>query len=325
MHVMLACMAPEGDVARWQQLRAVAERQHGLVTRAQAIGAGFSSSAVHTAARRGEWTLVRSGVYALPGAPLGPLQRVAAALLRNQDVAACGWTALWLWGLVSAPPSTVEVIVPHGRRGPCGERVAVRRSRTLLEEEVCERHGLRVVAPARAIVDLAACARPDALRRIAIDARQRRLLDVPTFATAVTRAGAVAGAPVLRRLVDELSDERADSILEHRARLRLREVGFDPHPEPFPVTVGGRTLSLDIAFPDRRVAIEVDGFRYHSTPDQLARDHARSNLLATTDWKVLRIGWREVEEDFDGVVDAVTRLLRSRGWPGPAALPPSGA
>ena len=124
---------------------------------------------------------------------------------------------------------------------------------------------------------------------------------------------AVAGAEKLRSHVREISDGRADSVLEHRTRAKLRRHDLHPHPEPFPVVVGGGPCCSTSPSP-YRVALGTEGLAYHSTPAQLAHDHERYNLLATTDWRILRIGWRDVEQDFDRIVRCLTELLAARGW-----------
>lgn len=164
------------------------------------------------------------------------------------------------------------------------------------------------------LVDHAADAQVEALRALAIDARQRRLLDMGDLAAAVVRAGRTAGVGRLRQLVGELDAERADSVLEHRLRRLLEAAGLHPHPSPWPVTIDGVTIHLDIAFPAQRVAVEVEGFGFHSTRAQLSVDQRRANLLQHSDWRVLRVGWDDVERRPDVVVGELARLLRSRGW-----------
>jgi Transcriptional regulator, AbiEi antitoxin len=91
---------------RWSQLRRLATPQHGLVTRQQALAAGFSASAISRAVARGEWVRVVPGVFALSGVGVTPKQRVAAAVLADASVAATVWTAMWLWQLLRTAPSS---------------------------------------------------------------------------------------------------------------------------------------------------------------------------------------------------------------------------
>ena len=305
--------APPGLALLWDSTRALAAEQHGIATWSQLQDLGWAPSTIADLVQRRVWLKVAPRVYAVGSSTDTPHRRACAAAL-SADGALTGWSAAWLWRLVRSAPTTVELIVPAGRRGTTAAGTRVRRSGTLRSEDVTVVDGIAVVAVPRMLVDLAGSTDVGALRGLAIDARQRGLLDVVDLSCTTDRVGRVAGVGRLRRLVDELGAERVDSVLEHRVRRLLEAAGLRPHPEPWPVTVGGETIFLDIAFPDQRVAVEPDGWAFHSTRSQLARDHQRSNLLQHTDWKVLRIGWHDVDERPREVVAELRALLRSRGW-----------
>ena len=46
---------------------------------------------------------------------------------------------------------------------------------------------------------------------------------------------------------------------------------------------------VDMAYPEHKVAIELDGFRFHDRPDGFDRERARGNTLEAIGWRVLRI------------------------------------
>jgi very-short-patch-repair endonuclease len=54
---------------------------------------------------------------------------------------------------------------------------------------------------------------------------------------------------------------------------------------------------LDFAYADRKLAIEVDGYVWHFSPDHLKRDHSRRNRLQAAGWRVLVYTWRDVTQD----------------------------
>jgi very-short-patch-repair endonuclease len=57
----------------------------------------------------------------------------------------------------------------------------------------------------------------------------------------------------------------------------------------------GRFIArIDAAYPERRIAIEVDGFEAHSSPDAFQRDRTRQNRLVALGWTVLRFTWADV-------------------------------
>lgn len=78
------------------------------------------------------------------------------------------------------------------------------------------------------------------------------------------------------------------------------------------VLPGTGTCYLDIAFKRERVAVEVDGWRYHSTPEVFETDRARQNALVLDGWLVLRFTWAMLTQDPDYVVGTTRAALCSR-------------
>ena len=68
---------------------------------------------------------------------------------------------------------------------------------------------------------------------------------------------------------------------------------------------------MDFAYPDVRLAIEVDGFGVHGTPRAMAKDFVRQNGLVPYGWRVLRFTWRQVTQEPEMVAAAIRAALRS--------------
>ena len=78
----------------------------------------------------------------------------------------------------------------------------------------------------------------------------------------------------------------------------------------YPVTRrDGRTAYLDFAYPDRRVAIEVDGNGSHATPAARSADNERSNQLP--DWRFVRFTYEDVTGRGNAVAATVALHLTS--------------
>jgi very-short-patch-repair endonuclease len=54
---------------------------------------------------------------------------------------------------------------------------------------------------------------------------------------------------------------------------------------------------VDFGIPDRKIAIEADGFEYHSSREHLANDRVRQRVLETAGWKICRFSGREIHND----------------------------
>jgi very-short-patch-repair endonuclease len=76
------------------------------------------------------------------------------------------------------------------------------------------------------------------------------------------------------------------------------------------VRVAGRAiLRIDIAFVAERIAIEVDGFAYHSDRDRYQRDRSRQNQLVTSGWTVLRFTWEDITSRPEHVISVILSAL----------------
>ena len=64
---------------------------------------------------------------------------------------------------------------------------------------------------------------------------------------------------------------------------------------------------VDVGFPGPKVAIEVDGFAFHSGPVEFQVDRERQNNIALLGWQVLRFTWLDLTE-YPQRVLAVVRL-----------------
>ncbi len=63
------------------------------------------------------------------------------------------------------------------------------------------------------------------------------------------------------------------------------------------VKVGGRRFVLDFAYPELRVAVEVDGNDKHGRLDAMLSDRRRDALLTAAGWVVQRFMWLQVKRE----------------------------
>lgn len=64
-----------------------------------------------------------------------------------------------------------------------------------------------------------------------------------------------------------------------------------------PVHIDGENFYLDVAISGLRIAIEADGFEFHSSRDAFENDRHRQNLLVLDGWMILRFTWRQLVEN----------------------------
>jgi hypothetical protein len=118
-----------GNRRRSQTVRGIATDQAGSVSRAQLLAAGISGSAIDRALRSGTLHRIHSGVYATVGPELlteeGHL--VAALLAAGDGAILSDGTAAWHWRIIPAPPSVMQLAVPHRRTALAGVTLHERR------------------------------------------------------------------------------------------------------------------------------------------------------------------------------------------------------
>lgn len=74
----------------------------------------------------------------------------------------------------------------------------------------------------------------------------------------------------------------------------------------YPAQVPGRKFRIDIAFKNELLAVECDGWCFHSKfLEDFKRDRRRQNLLVTHGWRVLRFTAADIHQDLDGCLSLI--------------------
>ena len=241
-------------------------------------------------ARRGRLSMVLPDVFIASGATdhLPTLARAACVFDVNAVITGRAAAALTYWP--QAPGLGVEVAV----RGDVADRPPFKFvERRIPAELIIERQGIRLTTPALTALDL--CIGPagiDAIDR----ALQLRQCTVGELYDALTLTPNRRGNAVRRRLIDEVRSG-ACSVLERTGHRLLHEAGLDEDLlANSPITVGGVRMVPDLRSRHRRVAIEFDGFSYHSDRTAFDLDRVKGNALALARYVLLRITQTQLQE-----------------------------
>jgi very-short-patch-repair endonuclease len=124
----------------------------------------------------------------------------------------------------------------------------------------------------------------------------------------IGRRGRPGVAPLRRLLCDRgLVGAPHPSVLESKL-LRLFRANRLPTPAVELVTGLDGEYRLDTAYVDLLLAIEVDGYAWHFTPEHHRRDLARRNRLQAEGWRILVYTWRDVVGDGARVAAEIAAL-----------------
>ena len=304
-------------MARW------ASRQLGLVTRAQAIELQCSDRVLARLCRSGQLERVHRGVYRWTAVATSTEQAALAACLATRGAMASGVTAMRLFGFdpgrLCRAGSSAHVISSTPRHQPRSPGVVAHRARCLRPADRTKRHGVPVTSPARTLIDAANSVPAAALERFighllstrAVTARQLEQL-LADLSRCPGRS--FPGAARLRGCLERASVSRVpESAAEHRLLMLLRDHALPDPVVQFAVTDAGRFLArVDSAYPQQKVAVEVDGFRWHSDPRTFRSDRRRANRLVEAGWIVLRTTLEELDEGAPDLLRQLRELLESR-------------
>jgi very-short-patch-repair endonuclease len=79
-----------------------------------------------------------------------------------------------------------------------------------------------------------------------------------------------------------------------------------------PVVLESRTVYLDLAFVEERVAVELDGAAFHDGRANRERDLRRDAALIALGWVVLRFSYWRLHDEPDLVCDEIAAVLETR-------------
>ena len=232
------------------------------------------------------------------------------------DVVAAGRTALWLRGCTRLGKPAQHELLTRRARPPAVAGAVVRRTAVLSDADTELVNGVPSLAVPRLAVDLAGL-----LLRVEIAAV---LDDLLCKVRAISSAEVHDRAKQLRRGrsgVDYLIEltgpdapgvfwswlERHTAAVFTAAALPSARWNCDIRDD------AGHLIGVgDAVWTEHRVVVELDGLRFHRTPEQQRRDRRKDRQLATAGWLVLRYSWLEVVERPSEVVAEVRRALAQR-------------
>ncbi len=296
-----------------QNLNLLARSQHGVVSLDQLASCGIGRHRVRSWVRSGRLVRVHAGVFVLGGVPRTFLARLKAALLAaGPRAVASHVAAAHLLRLGDLAPR-VEITVPRGANPRLRRPVHVHRVRRLDAEDTITRDGFTLTPAARTLLDLSGCLDRDAIELLLDRALVRRLVTRDELVAALGRAGqGRRGVAALRVLLAERPDgeARVESPAEQRLHRLLRGAGmagWDPNARI--VLPCGRAVRIDIAFAGARLALEVDGYRWHASASDWSNDLERRNAMIAAGWRVLPLAARSIQERPEEVAALVRRAL----------------
>lgn len=292
---------------REREIGRLADRQHGAVARWQLVALGFGADAIKARLQAGRLHPIHRGVYAVGRRRLNQRGHwMAAVLAYGSEAVLSHRSAAALWGLVGVR-NPVDVTSERGRPGRAGIRL---HRAHLRPDERTARDGIPVTTVARTLLDLGAANDEERLTRAFEEADRLNLLRLPDLERICDRAAGRRGVHACRRTIGSLvATPRSRSWLEQRF-LRFCDERQLPRPAVNTELLG---YEIDALWPDRRVAVELDSWKFHRHRAAFERDRARDGALQAAGYRTVRVTDRPMKEDGAALTAQLRKLLGTRG------------
>jgi very-short-patch-repair endonuclease len=291
------CAGQRHDRSVLTEIDTVLRRHGGVAPRAALVDAVGRSRLDHE---------VRSGrlVAPFPRALCRPwdadLELDRAALISVGPPATLSHlTALRRWGVHDPDPDEdIHVTVP-ATRCPTS-RPGLRVHRVARWPPTAGTLGLPTVHPADAGISSWSLLPARQRREPIITATRRKLISTDQLRAALAANQRAPGRDEMVRLVG-LLEAGCESELEIWGLLGVFDFpGLRHAVRQRSVLAGGRWWRLDLAYEQEKVAVELDGYRYHSTREQREKDMRRDAAVATMGWVTLRYSHDRLHDDVAG-------------------------
>jgi very-short-patch-repair endonuclease len=285
-----------------QKLGRFGRGAHGLVTRVRLLRAGVTARQIDERLRTGALLREYPGVYRVGHrAPSLEARYLAAVLACGDGAVLSGLAAGFLFGALKGLAPPPEVTAPTERRI---KGIRTRRCRPMDPRDATTFRGTPVTTLARTLVDLAAVLDPDDLARAFHEAEVRHGTTPAQVEAVLERRPKSRGACKLRAVL------RGDtpvtlSRLEKRFLVLLREAGL-PAPRTNRPAGGYR---VDCHWPDHRLTVELDSYRYHHSRHAWEQDRRRERQARARGDEFRRYTWADVHEQPEPTLAELRALL----------------
>jgi very-short-patch-repair endonuclease len=252
-----------------EELARIASTAHGVVTASQLLSAGVTRREIEVRLRKGVLIRVHRGVYRVGHlAPSVEATYLAAVLAAGEGALLCGRAAAHLLGLVKGMAPGPEVIARTQRRI---EGVTTHRSRAAGDgRDATIVRTIPVTTVPRTLVDISSELSLDALARACHEAGVRYGATPNSVEAVLAQRPGSPGAKKLRRVIHGDVHVTLSKLEAHfLALLRGENLPLPRTNKP------AGTRRVDCRWPDHRLTVELDGYRFHNSRHSWEQDRRR--------------------------------------------------
>jgi very-short-patch-repair endonuclease len=290
-----------------ERIEQIARVQRGRVSRTQLLAAAIKHKAIARRVATGYLIRLHRSVFAVGHLAATSLGDETAALLACRHGAVLSHhTAAQIWGILR-PGSGDRLIhiTVKGERTTRLPNTTIHRTRHLHPRETRIHQRLPLTSPARTLLDLAPLLTLRELERALDQALINHLTSPTQIQELLDSAPGRAGTTTLKALATRRTTTRTRSEAEERF-LALTRAAELPNPE---VNASLHGYEIDFLWRDRRLAVEIDGYAYHSTRAAFEHDRLKDAHLQASGFTTMRVTWMQLEHDRFALVARLARAL----------------
>ena len=274
-------------------------RQHLVFGLDEIAALGLGARAVQQRAATGRLHRQYHAVYSL--VPREMLKReglwMAAVLACGPGAVLSHRSAAALHELLPSGGVKIDVTVPkRSRRNHPG--VAVHCSTTLTAADVTVVNNIPCTTLARALLDIGAVVTGRRLERAFDQAEIAEVFDLTAIQDQLDRNPTHAGAGPCRTVLETHYIGKTPTWSENEEALLAitRPLGIpDPDTNQFVILPdGGPPIRVDFVWRDRRVVIEADSRKWHTSRQRFESDRQRDQRLIAAGWTIIRTTWKQM-------------------------------
>ncbi len=222
---------------------------------------------------------------------------MAAALYFRGDALVAGRAAAQVWGMLDTTQmlgaeERISVLLV-GRNAEQPRGVRIHRTKFLARQDIRRRNGVPVTSPARTVLDLALTMDELELEAVLSVALGRNLVRKSQLEDVMARNPRAKGIARLRSLLNQ-----PEPLLDTRSKYERKLLKLLGQAElPLPITntwVAGEFV--DGVWPDLKLVLEFDGWKYHGSRDKFETDRLRDQQLTAARHHVIRITARQIDQ-----------------------------
>ncbi len=228
---------------------------------------------------------------------------MAAVKACGEEAVLSGLAAAWLWGLIEGSPPKPVVTAPSQHRLP---GITLRRRRRMHANDSTTWKAVPITTVPVTLIDISSLLSFDDLAKAVHNADVRHGTTARHIETALERHPKAKG----RRTLIAIARGDAPTLLSALERRFLSLLKTHKLPLPETNRPSGAHY-VDCRWPEQRLTIELDSYRFHHTRHAWEQDRQRERAARGRADRFRRYTWRDVVEDPQPTLDELRGLLRS--------------